>query len=69
MRWSARAWSSHPGSLVAGVPAKVVGRLGDDLGARLALGVRTYEQLREEHRAANAAAASAEATSEAESAG
>lgn len=58
-----------PGSLVAGVPAKVIGSLGPDAASRIAQSVRTYEQLREEHRAATGAAAVDAAASEAESAG
>lgn len=39
-----------PGSLVVGVPAKVVRPVGDDLRARMASGVRAYTDLSERHR-------------------
>ncbi len=58
-----------PGSLVAGVPAKVVGSLGPDAAGRIAGSVQTYEQLRDEHRAAIDAADIDAAAAEAESAG
>lgn len=58
-----------PGSLVAGVPAKVIGTLGPDAAGRIGVGVATYEQLRDEHRAAIAAAGDQAAAREAESAG
>ncbi|MGB2701526.1 MAG: gamma carbonic anhydrase family protein, partial [Candidatus Phosphoribacter baldrii] len=39
-----------PGSMVAGVPAKVLGPVPDGFAERVAFSVAAYEQLRDEHR-------------------
>lgn len=49
-----------PGSMVAGVPAKVLGPVPEGFAERVALSVAAYEQLRDEHREATT-----EATTEA----